>query len=604
MYLPRGGDSQAWDKEEEFQVGFSPPCYEEGTLVAAQKLSIYYRNRSLLSYPIYTALGDPCSTSIVAREKVLKMDSSSTCNLALKCIQDCINCHDKCPKPHDSILPTRVIDCSDPNKPNLLTTHGVHGAYLALSYVWGEKQPHKTTEININQYTQEIKLDYLPRTIRDAIWVTKSCGQRYLWVDSLCIIQDSRQDKIAEIARIPQIFRDAYFTIIASKSSKVSDGFLQDCPDTAASDPHLPTRILCEDGSTVGIMSIDWSPSWKEDYDSIKLPVNTRAWCLEERLLSVRALVYASDTLYFQCQTIIVGIGDAARQVKKAERAFPREAHSSIYILPDTNSTSDQRGKVDHWREIVRDYTRRVVTKPEDKLTALAGVAYQFSQLWNSHKGVSSGISQGYVAGWWRDTLEFDLLWHRNLDTHVFTPRQKDLIPHLLPRPGGGAPSWSWASVNGCVSVAESHSIRIFELCDCQVVLESPLLPFGRVVEAKSILEGRLIEANWETGATKLQLESWTRFARGRPIPVSFDAWPDSSDTISEHVWIIPMYYDGPEQTSPLATMNGLILQSSSEQEYHRVGYFRGPIEIRNQDDRETEAERIIKMRSKRISIV
>jgi len=530
------------------------------------------------------------------------MDSSDTCGLALKCIQDCIDFHDNCPKPHHSVLPTRVIDCSDPKKPKLFTTRGIQGAYLALSYVWGEKQPYKTTENNLGEYSQRINLEYLPRSIQDAIWVTKSCGQRFLWVDSLCILQDSKQDKITEISRIPQIFRDAYFTIIASRSSKVSEGFLQDCPDTITSNPHLP--ILCEDGSTVGIMSVDCSPSWKEDYDSIKLPVNTRAWCLEERLLSVRALVYASDTLHFQCQTIIVGVGNAARQAKKAERAFPREAHSSIYILPPDSSVGDLSQKMNHWREIVRDYTRRAVTKPEDKLIALAGVAYQFSQLWNVNS------SQKYVAGWWRDTLEYDLLWHRNLDTHVFTPRQRDLIPHLPPRPGNRAPSWSWASVNGCISVAESHSIRFFELCDCQVSLESSLLPFGRVVEARLILKGRLIEAIWEKGATKLKLKKWStrRSAQGRDISVSLDAWQDSSDAIPENVWILPMYYDGPDKTSsPLATMNGLILQSldeNEEREYCRVGYFRGPIEIRNQDGRETEIEKITNVKSEHIRII
>ncbi|EIW52269.1 uncharacterized protein TRAVEDRAFT_135799, partial [Trametes versicolor FP-101664 SS1] len=89
-------------------------------------------------------------------------------------------------------------------------------------------------------YTAGINPANLPQTIRDAIYVTHELGMQYLWADTLCIIQDSGQDKRRELARMHRIYRDAHLTIIASDARKVSEGFLQDRPDAAVRDVVLP----------------------------------------------------------------------------------------------------------------------------------------------------------------------------------------------------------------------------------------------------------------------------------------------------------------------------------------------------------------------------
>lgn len=127
------------------------------------------------------------------RSPILDVGSPRALSLARACVDECVRGHEHCIKfstSSDPDLPTRVIDCANPARPRLLPTGGRRGRYLTLSYVWGGDQLHKTIMANISAYECGIDLSLLPATIRDAIHVTQALGFEYLWVDSLCIIQD------------------------------------------------------------------------------------------------------------------------------------------------------------------------------------------------------------------------------------------------------------------------------------------------------------------------------------------------------------------------------------------------------------------------------
>ncbi|EGO19999.1 hypothetical protein SERLADRAFT_442803 [Serpula lacrymans var. lacrymans S7.9] len=141
-------------------------------------------------------------------------------------------------------------------------------------------------------YLEEIDIRTLPRTIKDAIECTHKLNLRYLWTDTLCILQGSADDKRNEIARMCDIYQDAYVTIIAASAQKVSQGFLQDRPDPVTTD--LP--FWCPDGKlgTISVREGESAPGMEPKEDSRTLH---KAWRNILSDYTRRALTDPSDKL-------------------------------------------------------------------------------------------------------------------------------------------------------------------------------------------------------------------------------------------------------------------------------------------------------------------
>lgn len=146
--------------------------------------------------------------------------------------------------PHNSRLPSRLIDVGKPtpdtdtdtnSKPvhiidstSLPSTPSNPPLYIALSYRWGEGNTLKTTKSTLVERKTSIPLATIPKTILDAITVTRRLGIRYLWVDSLCIIQDDVDDWTKEAARMGDVYMNAVCTIAAHAADHADYGFLED----------------------------------------------------------------------------------------------------------------------------------------------------------------------------------------------------------------------------------------------------------------------------------------------------------------------------------------------------------------------------------------
>ncbi|THV07297.1 HET-domain-containing protein [Dendrothele bispora CBS 962.96] len=541
------------------RVAFIPALFSNnGTLVGAQRLSVWLGKdaKELFTYPIYTDRENSCANEVVARNRALQMDSPSTFASALECIRECIDNHQSCLKPQEpqnSFFPTRVIDCTDPAKPKLYTPADVvHDFYVVLSYVWGENQPHKTTTKNIEEYQRQINTDVLPKTIKDAIWTTHACGQHYLWVDALCIVQHSREDKIREIGQIPNIFAGAYFTIIAARSSKVSEGFLHDCPRPPLAVTRLP--FYCKDSSTMSTVFLEHDNIGRYDDNCESMdPIHKRAWCLEERLLSSRSLVYMTSTLRFHCQFLKVNVGNAVRQYH--DLVSHRLAIDWI-PAPDDPPPSPTSDKLFHynrsttlWDTIIANYTKRYVTNIGDKLVALAGVAQRFNERWKQSS------SSNYLAGLWHDNLQHDILWHKNAD---------DLFPRLATY---RAPSWSWASVEGSVVMPKMYPREwaLYEVTDYRVILISENLPFGGVTAGSLTMSAKLLPGVWKVDGVYAS----SPLDPGDEHKLYF-SWRDSIEDINENVQLLPICWRAKAEE-----LAGLVLSpTDSKDHYRRVGCF------------------------------
>ncbi len=110
-------------------------------------------------------------------------------------IKECDIGH-SCGSQNPSRLPKRCLDLDPENESmiKLIDSEGQQGRYVALSHVWGGMLPIRTTTANIKAHQEGILLSALPRMFQDAIKVTRALGIRYIWIDSLCIIQDSKSD--------------------------------------------------------------------------------------------------------------------------------------------------------------------------------------------------------------------------------------------------------------------------------------------------------------------------------------------------------------------------------------------------------------------------
>ncbi|RPD62117.1 HET-domain-containing protein [Lentinus tigrinus ALCF2SS1-7] len=543
-------------------VGFRVHASNNTTPKGVQTLKLVLDDTPHSVYYVSTDPDDVAASLIVAKTCVRKLSSHSTYVMATNCIMDCIRNHERCPPPHSATLPARVIDCLDPAKPRLhVSNKDEQAAYLALSYTRGTTSSFGTTTDTLDAYLLGIDMESLPQTIRDAIRSTHALGVRYLWVDALCILQDSETDKIHEIAQMGSIFRNAYFTIIASSARSADEGFLQDRVPPSPPDITLPFR--CSDGQ-VGAMSL--SPIWRQ-YDGSSEPVCQRAWCLEERLLSPRALIYASHTLQYHCQTTTVNVGNAVCGPITGHR-LPNLLFRSDFDDRNTSpalSPNDTKALRYSWIEAVGEYTQRSLGDPADKLVAFAAVAEVFQRAWKSE----------YLAGLWRHSLVQDLLWYKTSESRHPRPERYR------------APTWSWASVDGHVWPSllddrldlESVDTQTCDILSCEVTPVTADLPLGQVSSGVLTLRARMFKASWNPAASMPDLYLYDKLDQPTDtLPLHIGcAYPDS-DVDAKEIWALPLMWNTKTQHAAGLIVTRLTDSTATENApFRRVGYFHSP---------------------------
>jgi hypothetical protein len=373
------------------------------------------------------ALGENLSQHFPGRPIADDMNSDIVVSAAHSWFKECRYDHPQCGESEPPLLPTRVLDVtlsSDEDTTKLhISSRGQRAEYLALSYCWGGPQPLVATVENLDIFTEGIRTSHLPQTLRDAVVVTRRLGFRYLWIDALCIVQDSVQDKTYEIQRMGQVYKDASATIIAGASQSATKGFLR------TRTPPLESRckmfVTMPDGVSG---NITLSPLTYGAFNF--LPLSGRAWGFQEYLLSSRHLYYTGRELVWQCRSLshrTVTIGSVAYPSVSDRVPFGmfhgRERHNLRYA--DTNS----RKAI--WKSILTEYTRRALTDPADKLNAMAGVANELAELWNDE----------YVFGIWRSRFVEELAWSISGGDGLLDQRLSL------------APSWSWASMKPSVQI-------------------------------------------------------------------------------------------------------------------------------------------------------
>jgi hypothetical protein len=194
------------------------------------------------------------------------------------------------------MLPTRYIHvASDPPRLCIAESHS-QGFYVALSHCWGNSQQLVTTTVTLPERLKEITMTSMPQTFRDAVLITRELGIEYLWIDSLCILQDSREDRQKESSKMGAIFGNAFLTISAAGSTDSTQGIFR--PRTVPSLP--PVEIQPRDSDFTDLYVAEFLENIPFEKPQ---PIDSRAWCLQEIALSPRVLVYGTQMLGWLCDS-------------------------------------------------------------------------------------------------------------------------------------------------------------------------------------------------------------------------------------------------------------------------------------------------------------
>ncbi|OAL46641.1 HET-domain-containing protein [Pyrenochaeta sp. DS3sAY3a] len=452
-------------------------------------------------------------------EKSLPSDTSSTATLAKvqAWIRKCQQTHKFCSlqQSQPNTLPRRVIDVTaDPVR--VLETDEGEGHYACLSHCWGGVEPScRTTSGTLAANQRGIAWDTMPKTFQDAVDFTRRLGLKYIWIDSICIIQDDLMDWAEQSAKMANIYENAFITLCATASSNDNGGCYSIPPPLWRPHGFRITKDTTEYEVFIRCcLDERHIPAWhtaSRGSFMYNLPLMTRAWTFQERLLSKRLIHFVAGEVMWECSEM----SDCECFSAECEKQSPyMQYHSSKANHRNTLHSEEDEVLENYWNSIVFAYSGLKLTFEKDKLPALSGVAQQMS---------SRRPGDTYIAGLWKNSILADLRWSRWEDN--------------TRRPGMyRAPSWSWASLDGIVqgeyySISTPIAERNYANCiDVSVTLAGPD-PTGEVSAGYIILEAPLKSAILHTkDDSPGWWDKWHISADGFTTKFSPDCFTDFED--------------------------------------------------------------------------
>ncbi|ENH67675.1 hypothetical protein FOC1_g10010958 [Fusarium oxysporum f. sp. cubense race 1] len=363
--------------------------------------------------------------------------------------------------------------------------------YIALSHRWGAVQPLMLLESLRDTFFKNIPFDTIPPTFQDAIRLANALEVEYIWIDSLCIIQDSKDDWQTEATHMASVYSLAYVTISATAAQDSAAGLREQhsmlkhpceiIPSWTGFEnqiPPVPVRIVNRSAFCDAVLA---------------QPLFRRGWVFQEWILSPRTIHVARDQLWWTSASDMTSGGFAANETCEG---FDFDVHreyihtmapGTIYSMESQSEESLQLV----WHTLLQEYMSRSLTFESDRLVAFAGIA----SFYQSHAKIKAN---SYLAGIWRHVLLQDLLWTISEGRKVSPPQNYR------------APSWSWASVQPAPDTKKKFLIGSKEIniklseteqpwvCTVTVIeasVETMGSEFGSVSGGYIVLQGPLIKA-------------------------------------------------------------------------------------------------------------
>jgi hypothetical protein len=529
-------------------------------------------------------------------------------------IKNCLESHTTCSRRgKPTTLPKRVLDLLTGDDFKSIRLHESeyvqeerryeHGEYIALCHLWVlAKGIPKTTLATLESHKKAIPCSTLPRAYQEAIALVRALGFRWLWIDSLCLVQDDVQEKLEDSYLMDEVFGNAFLTIAATSASDSSSQPL-------FSPKTQPFRIQATDNrGSLHKINVREQPShysFKAPFDgnshmnewelpfniseeaNLHTPLLIRAWPYTERLLSPRVLHFTKTEMILECRAgyqcecgriedstydsrptdqikhefskVLAEIANHQQQVNGNGNPGHNRMDSMTIQLASTNLTNGAREDLlrkreealQLWSYIITEYTARHLTYDSDRLIAIASIA----------KALSPAMHSGYIAGQWTFST-YGLLWYPNDASHCRRPQ---------PAPGYNVPSWSWASVEGSPIFFDTTTAM-------DLACKASFGPKGKRASAWSPIMGEPLELSgpmtaevvFHTSASQKQ-PSYTLAKNRMAVDFTPDVVPPrGEDALKDGESLVCMLVSMTFRSSIV----GIVLKPGNGNTYRRVGRF------------------------------
>ncbi|RYP66271.1 hypothetical protein DL770_008830 [Monosporascus sp. CRB-9-2] len=516
--VPEG--QQLWLTRRFFRGGVRSAVERDGFAVLVRDPDNPARYINLLTGVAFSVPAEsPLAWKYALRPVERDSGSEKSLDVAVAWLERCVGTHERCRRrgrlvaardsdPEDAppLLPSRILDIgTGTDNDNTLiklidctSPTGLRGHYACLSHCWGSTTTMTTTRESYISRTSGIPLSDLPATFRDAVAVARKLRLRYLWIDSLCIFQDDRDDWARESSRMANVYSDARVVIAANRARDNQTGIFHvregelERPGGEIVIPNFVTEG--EEGEERVVAQLlypgDERP-WLDGFVESE-PLAERGWALQERVLARRVLHFNSRQMYFECDDGCVG-EDGFREERRYCDIYGSELEPGSDSVGEKDERrgennaaaggrgaggregrgSGRRGRSDIWHELLSAYGGRKLTKETDKLPAISGLA----------KLMEKRYGAKYVAGLWSDNLIEGLAWQGLGDN---APASKSEYI---------GPSWSWASYRGIAATGLREGWRdVAEVQDWHVRVKNERNPYGEVADAWIRLRGPMTD--------------------------------------------------------------------------------------------------------------
>jgi hypothetical protein len=284
--------------------------------------------------------------------------------------EHCLNNHKVCRSVFHCESSKPRVRLIDVEKRCVIDSSGAD-SWISLSYVWGDANKVVIASENVDKYRIPGSLPALPATIEDAIQVTKALGEKYLWVDCLCILQDCKIDKMTHIPKIGTIYNHSVVTIVSASGMDAEAGL----PGIRSTMRHEQEYyFFFNDTGVTATLDPPGSRQLKYITDSAW---STRAWTFQERLLSKRILVFTPELVYWECQQAMWREDCFGELLSDKPNFFTPCFGDDAFWDHHKLSTlwgSEPFDVVNTYRQFVSHYTKLQMTNQEDGLNAIAGI--------------------------------------------------------------------------------------------------------------------------------------------------------------------------------------------------------------------------------------